>query len=170
MLTEQRIAEIEERAYIAANNRDFRSVDCQDAWQVVTMDVPALLADRAELVAEIERLKRDLAKWNERIEDYHNCDMCELKAYEDCYLICENKDSMVDFILGQNDCYEKLRDERDRLFAENEALKNSLKYVSSSCATCKHFGVDAPCEKCVGKNFSEYVFDYDRFKDGGGGQ
>ena len=201
MLTDKEIADIEERADGAANNREFRGVDCQEAWQVVTMDIPALLADRAELQAKAVRAKAIVQRWRElldemvlecvslyaenemltkrrdhwRKENSVNLDRIE-EAREERGRLQEEVERLKDALKTHEDfdplwqkAIMEYAAERDQLQAENEALKNALKYVSSSCTTCKHFGLNAPCEKCVGKNFSEYVFNYDRFKKDGDG-
>ena len=132
-----------------------------------------LRRERDRLRNENGLLKKELAKWDEKIEDYENCDICDLKAYEDCWQICASKDSMVAFILKQADCNDEVSYERGRLLAENAALKRAIKqYVA--CKTCINEADDGNCSKCMGsmhnKGYDGYELDFDRFKEGGGGE
>ena len=178
MLSDEQIADIEKRLY--------RMPSFQ-----YNSDVAALIADREELLAEIERLdaeNHNLKYDNEKVAELQAAIerlKAELELYkgkavkardadlrEQGYCIVDT--SAFEKAMLKFSEYEEMQAERDRLLAENEALKRALHHVSPNCMTCKHYrpANTEECQKCVTssdkrmiKN-SRYEFDFDRFKEG----
>ena len=173
MLTEQEIAEIKARCEAATLGEwrtppSFSGVTTQEYGDICLAvgernrianmrficyareDIPALLADRAELVAEV--------KQRERLESARDIWKRRAQALE----------RQVESVKNQ-------REEIGRLQAENEALKRALIAKSTNpCSTCKKKPDEGYCydiNDCIRggqDNRRLWEFDIGRFKDGGG--
>jgi len=177
MLTEQEIAEIEMCIEDRYNNCPL----CRLKY----MAADKLLADRAELAKEIERLKKTTAHWlASKFIESQSSDITRLQAdlitltSERSRLQAEVERLKQAYIENTNEHFNrgvKLEADRDRLQAENDALKRAMTEHTRDencvfhikCFSCKR--KEAPSEDCdsCDNNFSGWVFDYDRFKDGG---
>ena len=141
MLSEQEIGEIEERADIVAADREFRCLECQEAWDVVTVDVPALLADRKELLKLIKIYQDGDKAWS-RTSDSYDAEIAHLKgkaerlnaetsdrekaSFEEHAALHFQRDSAKE----ANELYIEALAERDRLQAENAELLAKLERLN----------------------------------------
>ena len=124
--------------------------------------IEELLSDRAELQAEIERLKDERNKWKSRFTQLE-------RAFK-----VKNPGEFIQIPYSK-----ELEDERDRLQAENTALKKAaIEYCQNDddenfyrfcCYSCKYVETSVEDDNCdiCDDNYSGWELDFDRFKDGG---
>ena len=165
MLSDEQIAEIEAKARIAwnANTKAFmgeRPMNDDEHFAICYSldDIAKLLSDRKEYIAELEKLNAE----NHNLK-YDNGEVGKPDA--DIELLKEELAKALGFTGYWKSI---LFAERDRLQAENDAIKKAIR---DDCYYCKHSGARlrterAPCLCAPACEDDVFEFDFDRFKEG----
>jgi len=147
MLSDEQIAEIEKRS------KSLSIYDMPDAvWRIVQKDIPDFIADRKELLAELNLMREVVSAYagSARI----------IALYLDEY-----RDNALPYHEMIAEASRKVAAERDRLQAENDLMSKML--CSASCEYCIHFNPikhDWKHKKktCGGLCSVNFRFDFDR--------